>query len=108
MGLTNGWSKSFSDFKSLDLVDRNLEISDIHQLNIHNDCSLWIDFIKVCGRTGPLFIFLFIFGMFIGYFEKWDTITTIYYCIVTMTTVGYGDVIPQTQSMRLVAVVFIP
>lgn len=40
--------------------------------------------------------------------EKWSLIDILYYWNCTATTMGYGDVTPQTQMGRLLAVVFIP
>lgn len=37
----------------------------------------------------------------------WNADSTFYYCITTATTVGYGDLVPQTQAERLFAVPFI-
>jgi len=39
--------------------------------------------------------------------EDWSWIQSLYYSVVTLTTVGYGDVVPTTDLSRLVAVVYI-
>lgn len=41
-------------------------------------------------------------------YEGWSTLTSVYYCWITLTTVGYGDFTPKSQQMRLFAVVFLP
>ncbi|KAL7450746.1 hypothetical protein ACHAWC_002615, partial [Mediolabrus comicus] len=40
--------------------------------------------------------------------EKWSLIDILYYWNSTATTLGYGDIAPQTQIGRLLAVIFIP
>ena len=45
---------------------------------------------------------------YIGYKEDWDPITSAYFFVVTATSVGYGDVTPESQEARLFAVLFIP
>jgi voltage-gated potassium channel Kch len=40
--------------------------------------------------------------------EKWSLIDILYYWNSTATTIGYGDISPQTQIGRLLAVIFIP
>eukprot|EP00985_Skeletonema_marinoi_P014964 scaffold7647_cov129-Skeletonema_marinoi.AAC.2 len=44
----------------------------------------------------------------IGKVEKWSLVDIIYFWNCTATTMGYGDIAPQTQIGRLLAVVFIP
>lgn len=96
--------------KSLASISSHLVVSSTtnDDEDYDRDCYLWPDVLKVCKRTCPLFLLLLTCGLLIGYFEHWDLQTTLYYTIVTMTTVGYGDVTPNTQSMRLFAVLFIP
>ena len=39
--------------------------------------------------------------------EGWDMSTSIYFCIITLTTVGYGDVVPKTAGGKLLCVLYI-
>jgi voltage-gated potassium channel Kch len=39
--------------------------------------------------------------------EDWSIIDAFYYCVVTSTTVGYGDFVPTTDAGRLLAVGYI-
>eukprot|EP00934_Nitzschia_sp_Nitz4_P000378 Nitzschia sp. Nitz4//scaffold95_size97785//25507//27332//NITZ4_004659-RA/size97785-augustus-gene-0.105-mRNA-1//-1//CDS//3329560448//378//frame0 len=38
----------------------------------------------------------------------WSVLTTVYYLIITSCTIGYGDLVPETQTERLLAVFYIP
>lgn len=40
--------------------------------------------------------------------ERWSLIEVLYYWNCTATTIGFGDLCPQTQLGRLIAIVFIP
>ena len=44
----------------------------------------------------------------LGKVEKWSFVDVIYFWNCTATTMGFGDISPQTQFGRLIAVVFIP
>ena len=39
--------------------------------------------------------------------EKWDFVDALYFSTATMTTVGYGDIVPTTSEGRLFTVVYI-
>ncbi len=39
--------------------------------------------------------------------EHWTFINTLYFCVVTLGTVGYGDITPQTEVGRLFTTVYI-
>ena len=62
------------------------------------------------GFTDTYYIFVPFVGLaaIIGRHEGWSTITSMYYAMATATTVGWGDVSPSSQQMRLLSLVFIP
>mmetsp|Transcript_25407 Transcript_25407/g.37516 ORF Transcript_25407/g.37516 Transcript_25407/m.37516 type:complete len:354 (+) Transcript_25407:56-1117(+) len=39
---------------------------------------------------------------------QWNWVDVIYYTVVTATTIGYGDVVPRTEAIRLVCVFYVP
>ncbi|HEY5668155.1 MAG TPA: potassium channel family protein [Candidatus Saccharimonadales bacterium] len=39
--------------------------------------------------------------------EGWDLITSLYFCVSTLTTVGYGDVHPTSDISRLFTTVYV-
>lgn len=45
--------------------------------------------------------------VFYMFFEKWSLIDSLYFCVVTMATVGYGDVTPQTDVGKLFTIFYI-
>jgi potassium channel subfamily K len=65
-------------------------------------------FLGMMARYLPALAPLFLGSFIIGHYEGWNWEDTIYYCVVTTTTIGYGDLTPQQQSTKLFAVLFIP
>ena len=51
---------------------------------------------------------LFVGAFYIGHLEGWNWSDVIYYCVVTTTSIGYGDLTPLREDTRLFAVIFIP
>jgi voltage-gated potassium channel Kch len=39
--------------------------------------------------------------------EDWSIIDSFYFCVVTVTTVGFGDITPDTDAAKLFTVVYI-
>ena len=45
--------------------------------------------------------------LFYWRFEDWTVVEAFYFCIVTLTTVGYGDFAPTTPGTQIFTVVYI-
>ncbi len=45
--------------------------------------------------------------LFYWRFEDWTIIESLYFCIVTLTTVGYGDFAPTTPGTQIFTIVYI-
>lgn len=60
-------------------------------------------------RRVPFFLLIGVVGVIIGHFEEWNLITSLFYSYMTSTTVGTGgEFYPQTTTMKIVALFFIP
>ncbi|WP_299477002.1 potassium channel family protein [uncultured Roseibium sp.] len=55
-----------------------------------------------------LCIFMLASGtVFYSSVEGWNWVDSLYFCAVTLSTVGYGDLIPQTDLGKLFTVIYI-
>ena len=45
--------------------------------------------------------------LFYWRFEDWTVIEALYFCVVTLTTVGYGDLHPTTAGTQIFTIVYI-
>lgn len=45
--------------------------------------------------------------VFYHFIEKWTFVDAFYFCIVTLATVGYGDLVPKTDFGKLFTTVYI-
>lgn len=59
--------------------------------------------------SGFIFVAIYMFAGIVAYsflFEDWDIVDSLYFSMVTFTTVGYGDLSPESQMGRLFSCVY--
>lgn len=59
--------------------------------------------------TLPLLFFLscivLLLGQVVGYLEKWTKFDSLYWSLITATTVGYGDIHPMKKGAKLISII---
>ena len=62
-------------------------------------------------KTRPVFIWtalvLILGTIFFHVAEGWSWVDSLYYCVITLATVGFGDLAPTTDLTKLVTVFYI-
>jgi len=97
-------------FGSLFFSDDDFERSD----RSRSPCSACCRAIRrIPDRFVRLFIGVIIFftvlftgALVFGHIEGWEFAESVYFCFVTLTTIGYGDYTPQTTAGRCVVIPF--
>lgn len=89
-------------------VDRALSMAPRND-NADSSClATFKDALNIVKKVMPLLLIVFIVACTIGHFEGWTIGKSIYYAVITTTTIGIGDVAPVLPSMRLLSLLFIP
>lgn len=70
--------------------------------------AVWGDLIGIIKSDLWLVLIVIACSVGIGYYENWPLIDSLYYCAITTTTVGYGDLTPSEEGTRLLSIFFLP
>ena len=70
---------------------------------------------KIPGKTKTKFgllllltvVTLFIGTVFYHYIENWSWVDSLYFSVVTLTTIGYGDFAPTIMLSKIFTIVYI-
>eukprot|EP00456_Euglypha_rotunda_P036275 TRINITY_DN2786_c0_g3_i2.p1 TRINITY_DN2786_c0_g3~~TRINITY_DN2786_c0_g3_i2.p1 ORF type:complete len:406 (-),score=64.01 TRINITY_DN2786_c0_g3_i2:17-1234(-) len=71
------------------------------------DTDLDASFISVRKAGLILFLYFLIGSLFMWSHEGYTYIDSVYFCVVTLTTVGYGKIVPVSQGGRFFVAIFI-
>jgi voltage-gated potassium channel len=56
---------------------------------------------------GFILVFLLALGTsFYSYAEKWSIIDSLYFCAMTITTIGYGDLSPSSEISKVFTIIY--
>jgi hypothetical protein len=63
---------------------------------------------KEFQRISVFVMFIIAFGTIIfHYIEDWRWLDSLYFCVTTLTTVGYGDFAPKTDAGKIMTILYI-
>lgn len=63
--------------------------------------------IRITAAVSAILTWVAIGTISFHFLEDWTWIQALYYSVVTLSTVGYGDLVPTTDLSRLIAVIYI-
>jgi voltage-gated potassium channel len=59
------------------------------------------------GLLFLVFLILLIGTIFYSHFEQWSLLNAVYFCVITLTTVGYGDYIPHNDIGKIFTIFYV-
>jgi potassium channel subfamily K len=75
---------------------------------LYDHVSLMDDIKRVVVAELPVILFVAAAALVLGILEGWTLVSTIYFCIMSATTTGFGDYSPTTQIDKVYCIFFLP
>ena len=69
--------------------------SDLQEEDPFAAMDLSANILMVMGAIGALLSFLSVSAYLFTIYEDWSFFDAIYFCFITMTTIGFGDMVPS-------------
>ena len=96
-------------FPEPDSAESRQELSVRHQESFIGDHVTLLDDINQVVRTElPELLVVGVAALILGWREGWSFTSTMYFCIMSATTTGFGDYTPHSQIDKLYCVFFLP
>lgn len=89
----------------------NKKAGDNHKSRSHHTLykALFLD-VLFDKRTRPIFIYaisvVVLGAVLFHYLEGWDWLDSLYFVVITLTTIGYGDFTPTTPLTKLITIFY--
>lgn len=87
--------------KKLENLEKDMHVNELKKLMEDKRHKLKYKALTLCLKLAAM-VFVFV-GVFCGCFS-WPFRDTVYFIVVTSTTVGYGDVLPLTDAEKIVTI----
>ena len=110
MSLTSNASyTSLESLESLQADEAELSKKDLFKKRILDEHARWyMSMLSLLCRYLPALIPIVLASFLFAYLEDWHYVDACYFFVSTSATIGYGDVVPQSTSMKVFAIFFIP
>jgi len=103
-------SSALSDFLNNKTKERKFLNQDLTTTHVDlNPPTLWDDLIASDTTWVLLWLFWgFAGALVIGYIEGWTSLQSIYFAIISGTTIGFGDIEPDSYIGRALTIIYLP
>jgi potassium channel subfamily K len=96
-------------FSSGDEMSERVEEEEAEEIESKNQQkSLVVELLRVLMLEAPILAIISLIAILIGFSEGWSIIKSLYFCVITSTTIGFGDLHPDKTSLKVLSILFLP